>query len=55
MVFEDMHNTNLKRSQRLFALEWVVLVGEFVSSLKWLKLKNHGLPERSVFRVGWIV
>jgi hypothetical protein len=54
---EDTHITNLERSERLFALlvialTWVVLVGEFVSSLKRLKLKNHGSPERSVFRVG---
>jgi Transposase DDE domain len=54
---EDTHITNLERSERLFALlvialAWVVLVGEFVSSLKRLKLKNHGSPERSVFRVG---
>jgi hypothetical protein len=54
---EDTHVTNLERSERLFALlvialAWVVLVGEFVSSLKRLKLKNHGSPERSVFRVG---
>ena len=54
---EDTHITNLERSERLFALlvialAWVVLVGEFVSSLKRLKLKNNGSPERSVFRVG---
>jgi Transposase DDE domain len=54
---EDTHITNLERSERLFALlvialVWVVLVGEFVSSKKRLKLKNHGSPERSVFRVG---
>jgi Transposase DDE domain len=54
---EDTHVTNLERSERLFALlvvalVWVVLTGEFVSSLKRLKLKNHGSPERSVFRVG---
>jgi Transposase DDE domain len=54
---EDTHITNLERSERLFALlvialAWVVLVGEFVSSKKQLKLKNHGSPERSVFRVG---
>ena len=49
--------TNLERSERLFALlvialVWVVLTGEFVSSLRRWKLKNHGSPERSVFRVG---
>jgi Transposase DDE domain len=54
---EDTHVTSLERSERLFALlvmalVWVVLTGEFVSSLKRLKLKNHGSPERSVFRVG---
>ena len=54
---EDTHITHLERSERLFALlvialVWVVLVGEFVSSLKRLKLKNHGSPERSAFRVG---
>jgi Transposase DDE domain len=54
---EDTHVMNLERSERLFALlvvalVWVVLTGEFVSSLKRLKLKNHGWPERSVFRVG---
>jgi hypothetical protein len=47
---EDTHITNLERSERLFALlvialAWVVLVGEFVSSKKRLKLKNHGSPE----------
>ena len=36
----------------VIALAWVVLVGEFVSSLKRLKLKNNGSPERSVFRAG---
>jgi Transposase DDE domain len=54
---EDTHITNLERSERLFALlvvalVWVVLTGEFVSSLKRLKFKNHGSPERSMFRVG---
>jgi hypothetical protein len=54
---EDTHITNLERSERLFALlvvalVWVVLTGEFVSSEKRLKLKNHGWSERSVFRVG---
>jgi Transposase DDE domain len=54
---EDTHITNLERSERLFALlvvalVWVVLTGEFISSVKRLKLKNHGWPERSVFRVG---
>jgi Transposase DDE domain len=54
---EDTHVTNLERSERLFALlvialVWVVLTGEFISSLKRLKLKNHGWAERSVFRVG---
>jgi hypothetical protein len=54
---EDTHVTNLEPSERLFALlvialAWVVLVGEFVSSLKRLKLKYHGSSERSVFRVG---
>ena len=54
---EDTHITNLERSERLFALlvvalVWVVLTGEFVSSKKRLKLKKHGWPECSVFRVG---
>jgi len=54
---EDTHVTNLERSERLFALlvialAWVVLVGEFVVSSRRLELKNHGSPERSVFRVG---
>jgi Transposase DDE domain len=54
---EDTHVTESGRSERLLgllviALAWAVLVGEFVSSLKRLKLKNHGRPQRSVFRLG---
>jgi hypothetical protein len=54
---EDTHVTHVERSERLFgllvvALIWVVLTGEFVSSRKRLRLKNHGWSERSVFRVG---
>jgi hypothetical protein len=54
---EDTYVTHVERSERLFgllvvALIWVVLTGEFVSSRKRLRLKNHGWSERSVFRVG---
>lgn len=54
---EDTRVTNLERSERLFALlvvalTWAVLVGEFVSSLEPLRVRNHGWVLKSVFRKG---
>lgn len=54
---EDSHVVNPDRSERLFgllavALVWAVLVGEFVSDVRALRVKGHGSPERSVFRWG---
>ena len=54
---EDTHVTDMVRSERLFALlvitlVWAVRVGEFVSSCKPLKLKNHGYAAWSLFRRG---
>lgn len=54
---EETRMTHKDRSERLFALlvialVWAVRVGEFVSSLVRIPLKNNGSPPRSVFRVG---
>jgi Transposase DDE domain len=54
---EGSHITSKERSERLFgllviALVWAVRVGEVISSLSPLRLRNHGSPWRSVFRRG---
>lgn len=54
---EDTHITDIKRSERLFALlvltlVWAVRVGEFVSSLRPSEIKNHGYAQWSIFRRG---
>jgi hypothetical protein len=54
---EDTRVTNLGRSERLFALlvvalVWVVLVGEFLTRLAPLRVRNHGCVVRSVFGRG---
>jgi hypothetical protein len=54
---EDTHMTDVKRSERLFALlvltlVWAVRVGEFVSSLRPSEIKKHGYAQWSVFRRG---
>jgi hypothetical protein len=54
---EDTHITDVKRSERLFALlvitlVWAVRVGEFVSSLRPSEIKKHGYAQWSVFRRG---
>ena len=57
---EDSHVTEPRRSERLFSLlvvtlVWAVLVGEFVSGARALKLKKHGSPGWSVFARGLVV
>ena len=54
---EDTRVMNLERSERLFALlvvalTWAVLVGEFLTRLVPLRVRNHGCVVRSVFRRG---
>jgi Transposase DDE domain len=54
---EATHMVSKDRSERLFALlvvalVWAVRVGEFVSSLTRIPLKNNGSSPRSVFRMG---
>jgi Transposase DDE domain len=54
---EDTHITDVKRSERLFALlvltlVWAVRVGEFVSSLRPSEIKKHGYAQWSLFRRG---
>jgi Transposase DDE domain len=54
---EDTHITDVKRSERLFALlvitlVWAVRVGEFVTSLRPSEIKKHGYAQWSVFRRG---
>ena len=54
---EDTHVTNVERSERLFALlvitlVWAVRVGEFVTSFKPSKIKNHGYAAWSLFQRG---
>lgn len=54
---ESTHVTNVERSERLFALlvitfVWAVRVGEFVTSSKPSKIKNHGYAAWSLFRRG---
>jgi hypothetical protein len=54
---EDTHMTDVKRSERLFALlvltlVWAVRVGEFVSSGRPSEIKKHGYAQWSGFRRG---
>jgi hypothetical protein len=54
---EDTHITDVKRSERLFALlvislVWAVRVGEFVARVRPSEIKKHGYAQWSVFRRG---
>jgi hypothetical protein len=54
---EDTHLTDPKRIEKLFAVLtlafcWAHCVGEWLVSLKPLKIKKHGRLARSVFRTG---
>jgi len=55
--FEDTHLTDLERIDKLVALlavtfSWAHLVGEWLCSIKPLKIKKHGAKEKSIFRYG---
>lgn len=55
---EDTHLTDVERVGKLLSLLtlavcWAMLAGEFESQVKLLKIKKHGSPEKSVFRLGF--
>ena len=55
--FEDTHLSEGERVNKLLALLtlafcWCILQGEALSAGKELKLKKHGYPPKSLFRVG---
>ena len=54
---EDTRLTDEARLSRLLALlalafTWAFLVGQWQADVKQLKLKKHGYPPQSVFRLG---
>jgi hypothetical protein len=54
---EDTHLTDPERLSRLLALlaiafTWAFVVGQWQAVVKDLKLKKHGYPPKSIFRLG---
>jgi hypothetical protein len=54
---EDTHLKEPERLSRLLALlalafTWAFVVGQWQAAVKELKLKNHGYPPKSIFRLG---
>jgi hypothetical protein len=54
---EQTHLKDLERLSRLLALlalafTWAFIVGQWQVSVKELKLKKHGYPPKSIFRLG---
>jgi hypothetical protein len=54
---EDTHLKDPQRLSRLLALlalafTWAFIVGQWQASVKELKLKKHGYPPKSIFRLG---
>src|SRR5262249_26973902 len=54
---EDTRLQDTERISRLLALlaiafTWAFIVGEWQATVKELKLKKHGYPPKSVFRLG---
>lgn len=54
---EDTHLQDSERLSRLLALlalafVWAFVVGQWQAAVKELKLKNHGYPPKSIFRLG---
>ena len=54
---EDTHLQDPERLSRLLALlaiafTWAFIVGEWQAAVKELKLKKHGYPPKSIFRLG---
>jgi len=55
---EDSHLTDSLKLKKLIAIlaiafSWAFLVGYFLSQQKVIKLKLHGRPEKSIFRLGF--
>jgi hypothetical protein len=55
---EDSHLTDSIKLKKLIAIlsiafSWAFLVGYFLSQQKIIKLKKHGRPEKSIFRLGF--
>lgn len=55
---EDSHLTDPTKLKKLIAIlsiafSWAFLLGLFLSHQKSIKLKNHGRPEKSIFRLGF--
>ena len=54
---EDTHLKEPERISRLLALlalafTWAFVVGQWQAAVKELKLKKHGYPPKSIFRLG---
>jgi hypothetical protein len=54
---EDTHIQDSERLSRLLALlalafVWAFVVGQWQAAVKELKLKKHGYPPKSIFRLG---
>lgn len=55
---EDSHLTDSIKLKKLIAIlsiafSWAFLLGYFLTQQKPIKLKNHGRPEKSIFRLGF--